>query len=154
MCIISIMLYRSLLWYFKSTSLFYPLKELRKMQRRVILWITGTFCTLPTLGIEAIMSLIPIHLHLQKISKCQYLRTVSLLSNHAFLSLMECQHSTNTKPHQLSLDSLTLKQCIKIKSAVSNNWLNDILSSFDKELFSRFHLLDNFPNCFSFYMVN
>jgi len=64
------------------------------------------------------MSLIPIYLHLQKISKYQHLRTVSLPSNHAFLSLIEYQHSTNTKPHQLSLDSLTLKQCIKSKSAV------------------------------------
>ena len=43
----------------------YLLKELNKMQQRAVLWITGAFCTSPTLSIEAIAGLISIYLHLQ-----------------------------------------------------------------------------------------
>jgi len=85
----------------------------------------------------------PIHLHLQKISGRQHLRAASLPSNHALHSLLENQHSKNTKSHRLSLDNLTFKQCLKIKSAVvnSNNRLNGIFPSFEtshKELSSDF----------------
>ena len=38
------------------------------MQQRVVLWILGAFCTLPTMEIKTIAGLIPIHLHLQKLS--------------------------------------------------------------------------------------
>jgi len=34
------------------------------MQRRAAIWILGIFHTLSSFGIEAITSLIPIHLHL------------------------------------------------------------------------------------------
>ena len=37
------------------------------MQQRAALWITGTFRTSPTEGIEAIAGLIPIILHLCKL---------------------------------------------------------------------------------------
>ena len=108
---------------------------------------------------SAYWCLISIHLHLQKISGRQHLRAASLASNHALHSLLENQHSKNTKSHRLSLDNLTFKQCLKIKSAVvnSNNRLNGIFPSFDtshKELSSGFHLVDNFPNHFSFHTVN
>ena len=66
--IILIMCYEFLLWYFNKAPLLYFLKELRKIQQRAALWILGTFCTLSTLGIEAITGLIPIYLHLHKLS--------------------------------------------------------------------------------------
>jgi len=34
------------------------------MQRRVVLWVLGAFCTSPTIGIEVLASLVPIHLYL------------------------------------------------------------------------------------------
>jgi len=45
-CILPIALYGFQLWYFKGASLYQPLKELKKMQRRVALWIIGVFYTL------------------------------------------------------------------------------------------------------------
>jgi len=38
------------------------------MQRRAAIWITGAFKTSPLEGIEAIANLIPIKLHLQKLT--------------------------------------------------------------------------------------
>ena len=38
------------------------------MQRRAALWIVGAFKISPSLGVEAIAGLIPINLHLQKLS--------------------------------------------------------------------------------------
>jgi len=46
----------------------------------------GAFCTSPTLGVEAITGLIPIHLHLQKLSGRYQIRTTNLSSNHAISS--------------------------------------------------------------------
>jgi len=46
----------------------YPLKELRKIQRRAAIWILGAFHTLPSPGVKAIAGLLPIDLHLQKLS--------------------------------------------------------------------------------------
>ena len=40
---------------------------LGKMQKRAALWIIGAFKMFPTFGIEAIIGLIPINLHLQKL---------------------------------------------------------------------------------------
>ena len=42
--VLPITLYGLQLWYFKGASIFYPLKELKKMQQRTALWITGAFC--------------------------------------------------------------------------------------------------------------
>jgi len=63
-------------------SLAYPLKELRKIQQRATIWITGTFHTLPTWGIKAITELILIYLHIQKISRRHQLCISSLSTNH------------------------------------------------------------------------
>ena len=57
------------------------------------------------------------------------------------------------------MSSLTAKQHYKIKSSIvdSNNHLNKVLSFFNrlhKELMPKFWLVDNFSDCFSFYIVN
>ena len=67
-CVLLIALYSFQLWYYNKAPLAYSLKELRKMQRRVTLCISGAFCTSPTADIKAIAGLIPSHLHLQKLS--------------------------------------------------------------------------------------
>jgi len=64
-----------------------------------------------------------------------------------------------TKPHHLSMAHFTCKQQSKIKSSIvnTNNCLNEVFSSFDrlhKELSPGFHLVDIFPNYFSFHTVN
>jgi len=82
----------------KGFSLAYPLKELRKMQRRAVLWILDAFCTFLTLGIKAIAILVPIHLHIQKLSRYHQLRTATLPNNHVIKSLLKERHSENTSP--------------------------------------------------------
>ena len=67
-CILSITLYRFQLWFYNKVPLLYPLKKLNKIQRKAVIWILGVFHTLPSFGIEAIASLIPIPLQLQKLS--------------------------------------------------------------------------------------
>jgi len=52
------------------------------MQRRAALWIVCAFKMSSSIGIEAIASLIPINLHLQKIGGKSQLRVHSLLPNH------------------------------------------------------------------------
>ena len=64
----TIVLYGFQLWFYNKAPLSYPLKELKKIQRRAAIWILGIFHTLLSLSIEAIASLIPFHLYLCKLS--------------------------------------------------------------------------------------
>jgi len=48
-------------------------KKLNKMQQRAALWITGVFKTFPSIGIKAIVGLIPILLYLRKLNGYHYL---------------------------------------------------------------------------------
>ena len=118
----------------------------------------GAFYISPTWGIETITTLIPIHLHLNKISGQQQLRITSLSSNHVINSLFENWHSKNTLPHCLFLKALMPKQWLKVKSSIvdTNNHLNRIFSSFDplhKELSPSFRLVDSFSDHFYFHTV-
>ena len=54
--------------------LVYPFKELRKMQQRATIWILEVFRRFSSFGIKTIVGLIPIHLHLQKLSSRFQLR--------------------------------------------------------------------------------
>jgi len=78
MCVLSIALCESQLWYFKGAPIYHPLKELRKIQRRMLLYITEVFHTSLSWGVEAIAGLIPIHFHLNKLIE-QYYLWISLL---------------------------------------------------------------------------
>ena len=74
-------------------------------------------------------------------------------------SLLDKYHFKSAKPHHIATFQLIAKQLSKIKSSIvdTNNCLNEVFSSFDslnKELSLGFHLVDFFPNCFSFLTVN
>ena len=77
------------------------------MQRRAAIWILGTFKTFPSFSIKAIVGLIPIKLHLQKLSGRSQLQAHLLPPNHLIQSLMELPHSIFTLQHSALLDSLT-----------------------------------------------
>jgi len=79
-CILSITLYGFQLWYYNKAPLPYLLKMLGKMQRRAAIWILGTFKTSPSFSVKAIAGLIPINLHLQKLSRRSQLRCYELMS--------------------------------------------------------------------------
>ena len=126
------------------------------MQQRATIWILGTFHTSPSSDIETITGLVPIKLHLQKLSGRSQLRAHSLPNNHILRSLLETNSSSNTISHQLSLDNLTPKQQLKIKGLVvdMDNRFNEVFSSFDpfnKEFAPGCHLIDVFSNHFFFH---
>lgn len=106
-CILPIALYGFQLWSYNKVPLSYPLKRLKKMQRRAVIWILGAFCTLSLFGIEAIVDLIPIYLHLWKLSGRAQLRAHFLSHKHILRSLLESRSSLTNVPHQLLLDTLT-----------------------------------------------
>ena len=66
-CILPIALYGFQLWFYHRALLSYPLKTLGKIQKRAAIWILGAFKTSPSDGIKAIVGLIPIKFHLQKL---------------------------------------------------------------------------------------
>ena len=157
--IMPITLYGFQLWYYKEVLLFQPLKELKKIQQKAVLWITDIFYTLLSWELEVIAGLIPIHMHLDKISRRYYLQVASLPQQHALNSLMDKHYSKKTKFHHLSIAYLICKQWSKIKSSIvdTNNYLNKVFPLFNrlyKELSPGFHLANMFPNHFSFHTVN
>ena len=140
-------------------SFSYPLKELRKIQQRATIWITGTFHTLPTWGIKAITELILIYLYIQKISRRHQLCISSLSTNHVINFILENRHAKNSPTYCLSLENMTIKQWQKIKSSIvnTNNCFNGIFPSFDSlnyEFSPGFRLIDNFPSCLFFHWAN
>jgi len=106
-CILPITLYEFQLWFFNKAPLSYPLKELNKMQRKATIWILDAFCTLLSFGIEAIADLIPIHLHLQKLSSRSQLRAHFFLYNYILRSLLKSKQPFANIFHCLSLDAFT-----------------------------------------------
>ena len=84
-CIILITLYRFQLWYYNKAPLTYPLKQLGKIQRRAAIWILGAFKTSLLSGVKAITGLIPINLHLKKLSRRSQLWAYSLSSIISFV---------------------------------------------------------------------
>ena len=125
------------------------------MQRRAAIWILGAFKTSPSLGIEAIVGLILIKLHLQKLSGRSQLQVHLLLPNYLIQSLIDSSHSVSTTQHLTSLDFLTSYQQFLIKSHLvdMNNRFNGIFPSFTplhSELSPGHKIIDNFSNCFVF----
>ena len=108
-CILPIALYSFQLWYYNKTLLAYFFKELRKMQRRVALWISSAFHTFTTSDIKVITGLISIHLYLQKLGSRSQLRVHFLPLYHIIKLLLEIRSLNNNKPHQLLLENLTLR---------------------------------------------
>jgi len=77
-CVVLIATYSFHLWYFAGAPTKVQVFLLATMQCKAALCILGAFCTSPTGGIEALVGLIPIHLHLKKLVKQFYLRAATL----------------------------------------------------------------------------
>ena len=122
------------------------------MQCQVTLWILGAFQTLSTTGIEAIASLIPIHLYLKKLSSYDQLWIATLTHNYTIKSLLKERYTPFSNHYWLLLENMTSKQWINIKSSVSNSnsCLNGIFSLFDS-LNEDFCLSSRLSNSFSSY---
>ena len=134
----------------------YSLKILRKIQWRVALWITGAFHMLPTIGVEVITELVLIYLHLKKLYQRFYLWEFSLLSNHIIKSILTSDGSNDHNSYRLFLESLTIKQRLKLKSLLINmdnmsNKYISFFSHFDWEFSSGNRLINSFSEQFFFY---
>ena len=113
----------------------------------------------PLFRIEAITDLIPIHLHLQKLSSRSQLRVHTFPANYIFRSLMD-NNSDRTLPlHFFLLSSLTKCQHSLIKGYIidMDNRFNKIFPLFDSTN-SKFQpsnrIIDNFSNCVSFHLFS
>ena len=102
------------------------------MQQRAALWITGTFRTSPTEGIEAIAGLIPIILHLCKLIGWHHLQYASIPPSYTINSLLDSQYAKEQPPHKTSTSKLTSKQCNNLKSLIkdTNECLNGVRNCF------------------------
>ena len=157
--VLSIVSYHLSLWFFNKASFLYHLKKLRKIQYKATLWITDTFHTFPTWGVEIIAGLIPIYLYLQTLSGRHQIRTSTLLLNHVINILFESRHANKSSLYCLSLENMITKQWLKIKSPIVdvNNHLNKNFPSFNSlnsEFSPGFKLIDNFSSHFSFHWAN
>ena len=156
MYILPIALYGFNLWFFKGAPIVRNINELKRMQRKAALWITGAFWTSPSDSIEAIADLIPITLHIRKLNGRHHLRYGSIPSTHAINSLLDSQHTKNHPPHKTATSKLTDKQRFNLKSPIKdvNEHLNSIRECFNplfplSSLGSR--VVDYFPSRFSFH---
>jgi len=155
-CMLLIILYRFQLWYYNKVPLDYPLKILRKMQQRVVLWISSAFWTSPTVEIKAISGSILIHLHLKKLYGKFHLRGSSLPSNHIIKSIINTNGSNKHITHCLFLNNLTSKQRYHLNSPLIDidnrcNKFLPLFSPFDEEFSLEKRLIDSFSDHFSFY---
>ena len=102
------------------------------MQQRATFWISSAFCTFPTVYIEAISGLIPIHLYLKKLYRRFLLRELSLPSNHIISSILSLNGSYTPNCHNISINLLMPKQRLCLKSALIDvdNKCNEIIPFF------------------------
>ena len=154
-----IVLYRFQLWYYNKVQLVYLLKELRKMQIKATIWILGAFCTSLSLEIEAVIELLPIYLHLQKLSSKFQLKTHTLSPGHIIKLLLESKHTNDFSIYWASLERLMPRQQLLLKKPVvdANNRLNGIFpffDSFSNEFSSGNRLIDIFTSCISLHLTN
>ena len=156
-CALPITLYSFQLWYYNKAPLDYPLRILRKMQQRAALWISSTFQTSPTAGIEAIAGLIPIHLYLKKLQGRFHLRGFLLPSNHIIKSIIGTSGSNeHIAHHHLSLNKLMHKQWLWLYSPLIDmddkcNKFLPFFSLFNKEFSLGKRLINSFSDHFSFH---
>ena len=77
------------------------------MQRRAAIWILGAFKMSPSDGIKAIMGIIPIKFHLQKLTERFLICSFKLPANHIIQDLMDDLSHQNKEPNTHAVDLLT-----------------------------------------------
>jgi len=135
------------------------MKILNKMQRRAAIWILGAFKTSPMEGIKALVGLMPIRFHLQKIAKRSLIRPFKLPNNHILKNLLNDDHLSNKSYNSHNIGSLTNRQRSLTKgylvdSNIKSYGIFPSFSPLDPEFFPGHCIIDNFSNHFSFNLVN
>ena len=86
------------------------MKILNKMQRKAVIWISEAFKMLPSEGIEAIVGIIPIKFHLQKLTEKSLIHPFKLPANHIIRDLMDDLPHQNKDPNPHAVSLLTNQQ--------------------------------------------
>ena len=154
-CILPIALYGFQLWFYHRALLSYPLKTLGKIQKRAAIWILGAFKISPSDGIKAIVGLIPIKFHLQKLRGRAQLQAVSIPSNHIIRTLIDSSFRSLQNQHPFFLYNFTDYQRKNIKGHLvnTNNRSHKLFPAFlptHPELFPGSWIIDIFSDRFSF----
>ncbi len=94
------------------------MKILGQMQRKAAIWVTGAFRTSPTGGVQAIAGLLPIHLHIRKLSWRASFRTATLSATHPARSLMGAEYRGAAVTHDAAISQLTDRQLAKVRGTI------------------------------------
>ena len=134
------------------------MKVLNKMQRRAATWILGAFKTSPLKGIKALAGLMPIRFHLLKISKRSLICPFKLPDNHVLNSLLNDNPPSSKTSNSHNIGSLTNRQKSLIKGHLPDAHTKKLgifpsFSPVNHELSPGNHIMDIFPNRFSFIPV-
>ncbi|CAA7263217.1 unnamed protein product [Cyclocybe aegerita] len=119
-CVVPIATYGYRLWYFDGTRNKGAMNQLKRMQRKAALWITGAFHTSPTGGLEALAGLIPVHIMLKKLATCTVYRVATLSDTHPLRSMMGKGLLKRAAPHARSAALMTPAMRGKVKSTVGS----------------------------------
>ncbi|CAA7264635.1 unnamed protein product [Cyclocybe aegerita] len=106
-CVVPIATYGYRLWYFDGARNKGAMNQLKRMQRKAALWITGAFRTSPTGGLEALAGLIPVHLMLKKLATRAVYRVATLSDTHPLRSMMGEGLLKRAAPHARSAALMT-----------------------------------------------
>ncbi|CAA7263688.1 unnamed protein product [Cyclocybe aegerita] len=117
-CVVPIATYGYHLWYFDGARNKGVMNQLKRMQRKAALWITGAFCTSPTGGLEALAGLIPVHLMLKKLATRAVYRVATLSDTHPLHFMMGEGLLKRAEPHAHSAMLMTPAMQGKVKSTV------------------------------------
>ncbi|CAA7268146.1 unnamed protein product [Cyclocybe aegerita] len=117
-CVVPIATYGYRLWYFDGTRNKGAMNQLKRMQRKAALWITGAFRTSPTGGLEALAGLIPVHLMLKKLATRAVYCVATLSDTHPLRSMMGEGLLKQAEPHTCSAVLMTPAMRGKVKSTV------------------------------------
>ncbi|CAA7268136.1 unnamed protein product [Cyclocybe aegerita] len=117
-CVVPIAMYGYHLWCFDGTCNKGAMNQLKRMQRKAALWITGAFRTSPTGSLEALAGLIPVHLMLKKLATCAVYRVATLSDTHPLCSMLGERLLKWAEPHTCSAALMAPAMRGKVKSTV------------------------------------
>ena len=117
-CVLPIATYGYQLWYYEGAQCKKALLLLKSMQCKASLWITGAFSTSSTGGTESLARLIPIHLHLQKMTGCANFRAATLSDTHPLRSILGQDHHKGAQPHTCAISQMSEAFKQKVKGTV------------------------------------
>ncbi|CAA7270779.1 unnamed protein product [Cyclocybe aegerita] len=154
-CVVPIATYSYRLWYFDGACNKGAMNQLKRMQQKAALWITGAFRTSPTGSLEALAGLIPVHLMLKKLVMRTVYRVATLSDTHPLHSMMGERLLKRAEPHTRSAALVTPAMQGKVKSTIMEvdecvHTLTESFEPFVPKAHPGDQLLDHYADCLHF----